>query len=199
MVPVKSSCRRRCSERANRATVAVGNVAGELLTGLGGHLFVDPVQPLGKAADVVVAVAVLPDVVDDLDNRSGLALGRLGSDAGGLPEVIDQCAVEAVEDDEVGFIREMLALAGAPAEHLLEQDAGFDRAQEDDEFEVGDVHAGREHVHGDDDAGLLAVAELANLLKGPVHAASDLADEGVALAEHVAGDIDQVVGVGSVR
>ena len=46
----------------------------------------------------------------------------------------------------------LLALARAAAEHLLEEDAGLHRAQEDDELEVGDVDAGGEQVDGDDDA-----------------------------------------------
>ena len=43
---------------------------GEHLPGLAGHFFVDPLQPLDQAADVVVAVAVGPDVVDNLDDRA---------------------------------------------------------------------------------------------------------------------------------
>ena len=67
------------------------------------------------------------------------------------------------------FVGILLPLAGAAAEHLLEEDAGFDRAQKDDEFQVRDIHAGGEHVHRDDNAGLRAVAELADALERPVN------------------------------
>ena len=77
----------------------------------------------------------------------------------------------------------------------------FDRPQEDDELQVGNVHAGGEHIDGDDDARARAVAELADALQGPVHgrAAGDLLHEGIAAAEDVAADLDQLVGVRSVR
>src|SRR5439155_18618141 len=59
--------------------------------------------------------------------------------------------------------------ARAAAEHLLPQDARLDRAQKHDEFQRRDVHAGREHVHGDDDLGIRAIAELADALERPVY------------------------------
>ena len=62
----------------------------------------------------------------------------------------------------------LLALARAAPQHLLEQDAGLDRPQEDDELQVGNVHAGGQQVHRDHDAGLRAVAELADLLQRPI-------------------------------
>ena len=61
-----------------------------------------------------------------------------------VAEVLEQRAVEAVEDDEVDLVPVPLTFAGAAAEHLLEQDAGLNRAQEDDVLQVGDVYAGRE-------------------------------------------------------
>ena len=54
--------------------------------------------------------------------------GRLGGDGRGLLEALEQRAVEAVEDGEVRLVGELLALARAAAEHLLEEDAGLDRA-----------------------------------------------------------------------
>ena len=131
--------------------------------------------------------------------RLAVALGRLDGHAGGLAEVLQQRAVEAVEDDEVGLVRVLLALAGAAAEHLLEEDARLHRPQEDDELQVGDVHAGRQQVDGDDDAGVRAVAELADALQRPVDAAGDLRDERLAAAEDVAGQVDELVGVRGVR
>ena len=85
-------------------------------------------QPLDQAVDVVGAVSfcqmssmILPTVLPS-------PLGRLGGHPGGVAEVLQQRAVEAVEDDEVGLVRVALALAGAAPEHLLEEDAGLDRA-----------------------------------------------------------------------
>ncbi len=76
----------------------------------------------------------------------------------------------------------------------------LDRPQEDDELQVGDVHAGGEHVHGDDDAGFGPVAELADALQRPVHVGSgDLLHECLAAAEDVAASVDQLVGVRGVR
>ena len=126
---------------------------------------------------------------------------RLRGDAGRLAEVFEQRAVEAVEDDEVGFVGELLALARAAAEHLLEEDAGLHRAEEDDEFQIGNIDAGREHIDRHHDAGLLAVAELADALERAVHgrAAGDLLDERVAAAENIARDVDELIGVGRVR
>ena len=93
----------------------------------------------------------------------------------------------------------ILAHARAAAEHLLEEDAGLHRAQEDDVLQGRDIHAGREHVHGHHDRRVRPVAELADALQRAVHAAGDLLDEGVAPAEDVAGNVDQLVGVGGVR
>src|SRR5437879_7126306 len=80
------------------------------------------------------------------------------------------------------------AKARAAAEHLLPQDARLDRAQKHDEFQRRDVHAGREHVHGDDDLGIRAIAELADALERAVHVriAGDLLHEIVALIANVA-------------
>ena len=153
MVPVKSSRRALRQVAGEAGEVAVGDEGGERLAGLAGHLLVDPLEPLHQAADVVVAVAVLPDVLDDLVRSS--ASGRSGGSAviaGRLAEVLEQRAVEAVEDGEVRLVGVPLALARAAAEHLLEEDAGLHRPQEDDELEVGDVDAGGQQVDGDDDA-----------------------------------------------
>ena len=57
--------------RGEAAEVAVGDAeGGEQLAGLAGHLLVDALEPLDQAADVVVAVPVLPDVLDDLVDRA---------------------------------------------------------------------------------------------------------------------------------
>ncbi len=119
--------------------------------------------------------------------RLAVALGGSTVMPVALAEVLEQRPVEAVEDHEVDLVRVLLALAGAAAEHLLEQDARLHRPQEDDELQVRDVDAGGEQVDGHDDARVGPVAELADALQRPVDAAGDLGDEGVAAAEDVAG------------
>ena len=49
--------------------------------------------------------------------------------------------------------------ADAPALHLLEEVPALDRPHEHHDFERLDVGAGGDHVHGDDDARVVAVAE----------------------------------------
>ena len=115
-------------------------------------------------------------------------------------EVLEQRAVEAVEDDEVRLVWHQVGrAAGAAAEHLLEQDAGLDRPQEDDELQVGDVDTGRQQVDGDNDFRVRPVAELADLLQRPINSPSDLADERLTAAEDVAGQLDELIGVRRVR
>ena len=49
----------------------------------------------------------------------------------------------------------------AAALHLLEEVAALDRAHEHHDLQRLDVGAGGDHVHGDDDARVVAVAERA--------------------------------------
>ena len=98
------------------------------------------------------------------------------------------------------LVGNVLALARAAAEHLLEEDAGLDRPQEDDELQVRDVHAGGEHVHGHDDRRAWAGCGI----RGCAAAADpprpgDLLHEGVAPAEDVPADVHELVGVRGVR
>ena len=104
----------------------------------------------------------------------------------------------AVEDDEAVLVGCLFAQPRAAPEHLLEQDPRLDWPQEDQELEVRDVDPGRQEVDGHDDAGVGAVAELADALEGPVDPASDLGHERVALAEDVARLIDELIGVRGV-
>ena len=65
-------------------------------------------------------------------------------------------------------LSDLVALARAAPEHLLEQDARLHRPQEDDELEVGDVHAGREQVDARRRSRVRPVAELADALERAV-------------------------------
>src|SRR5262249_5597235 len=72
--------------------------------------------------------------------------------------------------------------------------------QEDDEFEGRNVDARRQHVDGDDDLRLGAIAEFTNPLQRAVNVriACDLLDEVVALIEDFAAGTDELVGVRGV-
>ena len=113
---------------------------------------------------------------------------------------------DGIDDDEVvlgfGVRGDRLQVVGlddphAAALHLLEEGAGFDRAHEHDDLHRLDVGAGGDHVHGDGDAREMAVAEgLDEVLGlGAGGAVGDLLGEVVALAEFLAQDLDDVLGV----
>ena len=94
---------------------------------------------------------------------------------------------------EVGVVDD----ADAAALHLLEVGAALDRAHEEHALERLHVGAGGDHVDGDRDPRVVGVAErgdqVVGLLAGRL--VGDLGGEVVALAEHLAGDLDDVVGV----
>ena len=68
-----------------------------------------------------------------LDDGARRLVERLGGDSGCLPEVAEEGPVEAVEDGEVRLVN-LLPLPRSAAEHLLEEDAGLYRAEEDEEL-----------------------------------------------------------------
>ena len=184
------------------ADVAVVDEAGEFLAGLAAHVPLDAPQPLHQHPHVVIAVHVLVDVLDDLLDRQRLPARRLDVEVRRVPEILDQGPVEAVEDGEVGLV-DLGAKPRAPAEHLHPENARFHRPHEDHEFQAGDVDTRAQHVHRHHHLGVGPVAELADLLQGPVHAgaAGDLLHEVVALAEDLPADLDHLVrmrGVGQV-
>ena len=180
------------------ADVAVVDERREQIVSVAGHVLVDAAQPLDEPGRVVRAILVLPDLLDDLLEAFAIPLGRFGGDARGAGEVLDECSVEAVEDDEAVLVGGLFAQSRATPKHLLEQYSRLDGPQEDQELEVRDVDPGRQEVDGHDDAGVGAVAELADALEGPVDPASDLGHERVALAEDVARLIDELIGVRGV-
>lgn len=115
----------------------------------------------------------------------------------------------AVDDHEVrlgsGVGRHRLQLArvddaNAAALHLLEEHAALDRPHEHDDLDRPDVGAGADHVHGDGDARLEAVAERLDQVArlGSGHLVGDLLAEVVAAAELVADDLDDVLGMAVV-
>ena len=90
--------------------------------------------------------------------------------------------------------------ADAAAGHLVEEAAAADVAHEEDDLDRLDIGAGCDHIHRHDDAGVVAVAEGGQQVLrlrpgGPV---GDLPAEVVALAELLADDAHDVVGVAVV-
>ena len=87
-----------------------------------------------------------------------------------------------------------------PQLHLLEEAAAAHVAHEEHHLYWLDVGAGGNHVNGDDDAGVIAVAEGGEQVfrPGPGGLVGDLLREVVALIEDQPGDADDVVGVAVV-
>src|SRR5690606_29845642 len=83
----------------------------------------------------------------------------------------------------------------AATKHLLEQDAGLHRPEEDQKLQVRDVDASGQQVDGHDDPWLGAVAEFADALEWAIDPASDLGDEVFSLAEDLPRHGDELVGV----
>ena len=116
---------------------------------------------------------------------------------------------DAVDDHEVrlglcvsGDGLEIVGVDGTDAAtlHLLEVHAALDGAHEQDDLDRLDVGSGGDHVDGDDDARVEAVAEGLNevLGLGAGGLVGDLLAELVPLAKLLANDLDDVLGVGVV-
>ena len=132
-----------------------------------------------------------------------LALQRLRVELGILGHA------HGIHDDEAllapGVAGDDAQVVGAdhprPApDHLLEEHARLDRAQEEQHLQRLDVGAGGDHVHGDGDARVVGVAELGDQLFGRLaaDAVGDLLAEVVALAKLLADDVDDGLGVAVV-
>ena len=116
---------------------------------------------------------------------------------------------DRVDDHEVGLgggvLRDAAEVVGghdadAAPLHLLEVAAALHRPHEHHDLDRLDVGAGGDHVDGDDDARVVVVAELGEegLRRRAGGAVGDLLAEVVALAEFLADDRDDVIGVGVV-
>src|ERR1700687_1059816 len=179
--------------------ITTRNVRRKHLPRLARHLFLDALEALDQPADVVIAIPVVPDVSDDLDNRARLALWRFGGDRRCVPEVLQQCSAEAVEHHEVGLVWEVFALASATAKHLFEQNAGLHWAQKDDTFQIRYIHARGQQINRHDDSWRWAIAELADMLKGTIHPTRDFLSERIASTEDVTSKVYKLVGVRRMR
>ena len=97
------------------------------------------------------------------------------------------------------FVWEVFAFASSAPQHLLEEDSGLHRSQENDAFQVWNVHTGREKVNSDDDAGRWAITKLTDVLEWAIHSARNLLNKRVPPAKDIPSNVHQLVGVGSVR
>ena len=107
-----------------------------------------------------------------------------------------------VEDAE-GFLADCVAPAGGTAEHLVEQDAAVDAAQEHEVTDLGHVHAGGEQIHGDRDVRMALVLVAADQLQRLVGGAGDLdhgivVDAAIVLCEGLLEQVHHQIGVGVV-
>src|SRR6185437_4538664 len=103
---------------------------------IAGHFLVDSHQAPAEALDVVGPIAIVPDILDNLLDGAGGLIRRILGESGGVFEIVEQAAVEAVERGEMRLARGEAAEPSAATKHLLPQDAGFNRTQKHDEFEV---------------------------------------------------------------
>ena len=108
--------------------IAVDDEAREEFSGVAGHPLVDPLEAFDQAADIIVSVAVLPDLLDDLHYAAAGGRRRIHSHAMPAAEVREQRAVKAIKYDKMALVCILFALAGAAAQHLLQQDARLDWA-----------------------------------------------------------------------
>src|SRR6185437_1244755 len=93
---------------------------------------------------------------------------------GGIPEVLEKRAVEAVEDGEVALVRVLLTLARAAPHHLFEEDPRLRGPQKDDVLDVGDINSRREQVDCDNHRRVRSVPEATNPLQRAIDLSSDL-------------------------
>ncbi|CPY44656.1 Uncharacterised protein [Mycobacteroides abscessus] len=77
--------------------------------------------------------------------------------------------------------------SGTASEHLLKEDAGLDRSQENQELKVGDIDTGCKKVNGNSHFGVGPVAELTDLLQWPIDSTCDLAGERLTPAKDILG------------
>ena len=173
---------------------------------------VEPRQARGERGERIFIAATREDdaLKQLLERHAGLAVERAGFGLVALAHA------NRIDDDETRlgagvFAGDGLQIsgrehAGAAPFHLLEIDAAADVAQEDEDFERLDVGAGGDHVHGDGDAQCGREAEFADEFlrlcglagDGVLRMIGDLFAEVVALAEDLAAEVDDVLGVGVV-
>ena len=71
------------------AKVTVSDIRRKLIPRFAGHFLIDPLEAFDEAADVVLAVAVLPNVINDLLDRSARLIQWLRGERGGVLEVVE--------------------------------------------------------------------------------------------------------------
>lgn len=182
---------------------AAGELA-DLFVILGLHAVPHARKPPGERREhLVLGVAEGHGLHELLEADGGLLLHGAGV---GLVLLAD---ADGIDDDEVvlgrGVGRDALQVVGLDdthpaALHLLEEGARLDRAHEHHDLHRLDVGAGGDHVHRHRDPGHGAGAELVDEIFRfrAGRAVGDLLGEVVALAELLAHDLDDVLGVGVV-
>ena len=89
---------------------------------------------------VIPAIDVLPDVLNYLWNSKGSRSWRLNFESRDVFEITEESPVETIENGKLLLIN-IVTPARSTSEHLFPENPGFDRSQEDNEFQLGNVDA----------------------------------------------------------
>ena len=180
--------------------IAIWNPSCELVAGVAAHVLLDAPESLHKNADVIVAVDVLPDVLYDLGDGQRIGTRLLDLKIRDIPEIAEERAVEAVENDKLRLV-DLIAPSRSAPEHLLPEDARFYRTEEYDELERRDVYAGGKHIDADDNLGIGPIAKFPDALEGTIHVriAGNFFHKIVSLREDLAANAHKLIGVRGVR
>ena len=190
--------------RGQGIQVLAARLLGHLLALLVGQLPVETGETGRESGHEVGSRRAGGDQTHDLVQRyARLPVERLGR------RLVLLRDADGIDDDEVGLRLGVGRDAPqgvevdhphAPSLHLLEVSGALDVPHEQQAFERLHVRAGGDHVHGDGDPGVVAVAELGEqvLRLLPGRAIGDLLGEVVPLAELFPQDAGDVLGVAVV-
>src|SRR6266478_6347289 len=81
--------------------IAISDPVLEFIARVGAHLLVDTVQTFRENLDVVLAIDVLPDILDHFDNSQWLSARLFDLEIRNVLKVAEQCSVETIEHDEL--------------------------------------------------------------------------------------------------
>ena len=115
-------------------------------------------------------------------------------------KIAEERTVETIKNDKFCLVN-VVAPARAASEHLLPQNARFNRAQKDDEFQRGYINTGRKHIDGHDNFWIRTIAKFPNALKRPINIwiTGNFLNKVIALIKNVATNTHELIRVRRVR